>query len=403
MPHRPRLLCLATPGQAREELERLRLEGPVPADLIAALRDSAVKVYSVSPEVAFDLQSEILGVGGRALLSATIRKDRDCAGEVILLASRRQLRLLEARLQKKPAALAVLADVCSMLDRLLRPVSFLAGRTRRLDLHRPRVMGILNVTPDSFSDGGCFLSPESALKQARRMVDEGADLIDVGGESTRPGAPPVAEAEELKRVLPVIRLLAAKLPVPLSIDTTKSAVAREAMAAGAEFINDISGLQFDREMPRVAAESGAGLFLMHTRGRSDQMQTDTVYDDLVGEVCAFLGDAMEAALAAGVARDRIALDPGIGFGKSAEGNLEILGRLQEFLALGRPLLLGTSRKSFLGKILNQAGPDERLYGTLATVVLGAAAGASIFRVHDVRPAREAALTAHAIRPFSTFR
>ncbi|WP_305046094.1 dihydropteroate synthase [Geoalkalibacter sp.] len=278
---------------------------------------------------------------------------------------------------------------------------YLAGRSCRLELDRPRIMGILNVTPDSFSDGGRFLDPEAALERARLMVAEGADLIDVGGESTRPGAPGVGADEELARVLPVIARLARAIQVPISIDTTKAAVARAAVAAGAEFINDVSGLSFDAEMARAAAESGAGLFLMHTRGRPEHMQENTHYQDLIAEVGASLQKSMDLAHAAGVRPDRIALDPGIGFGKSLAGNLEILRRLREFHSLGRPLLLGTSRKSFIGTLLEQPDPRARLYGTLATVALGVAAGVAIFRVHDVGPAREAALTAFAVHPYSS--
>ncbi|MDO3379123.1 dihydropteroate synthase [Geoalkalibacter halelectricus] len=277
----------------------------------------------------------------------------------------------------------------------------LTGRSCRLDLRRPCIMGILNVTPDSFSDGGRFLAPRAALEQARLMVAEGADVLDVGGESTRPGSQGVSEEEELARVVPVIELLARELPVPLSIDTTKSRVARAAMVAGAHFINDISGLRFDPGMARVAAETGAGLFLMHTSHRPERMQAHVDYQDLIGEILDYLRQGMEDALAAGVEVDKIAVDPGIGFGKTQEGNLEILRRLPEFLRLGRPVLLGTSRKSFLGAILDQPDPRQRLYPTLATVALGVAAGVRIFRVHDVGPAREVALTAFAVHPYDS--
>ncbi|KIH77099.1 Dihydropteroate synthase [Geoalkalibacter ferrihydriticus] len=279
-------------------------------------------------------------------------------------------------------------------------VGSLVGRSCRLDLRRPCIMGILNVTPDSFSDGGRFVNARAALDRARLMVDEGADLLDIGGESTRPGALAVTAEEELARVVPVIELLSCELSVPLSIDTTKSRVARAAIAAGAHFINDISGLHFDPEMAGVAAETGAGLFLMHTSHRPDQMQAHVRYQDLIGEICRYLERAISMAQAAGVSQECIAVDPGIGFGKSTAGNLEILRRLPEFHQLGRPLLLGTSRKSFLGALLDQPDPRKRLYPTLATVALGVAAGASIFRVHDVGPAREAALTAFAVHSYS---
>ena len=273
---------------------------------------------------------------------------------------------------------------------------FLNGRTCRLELDRPRIMGILNVTPDSFSDGGVYLSPERAIERAMLMADEGADLIDIGGESSRPGAAAISIQEELDRVLPVLEGLAGEIGIPLSIDTSKSAVASSAVAAGAEFVNDISGLQFDPDMAAVVAESGAGLFVMHTRGRPAQMQANTGYSDLLGEVAGCLRESLEMALRAGVAVEKLAVDPGIGFGKDVAGNLELLRRLAELTCLGRPILLGTSRKSFIGRILGQDDPRQRLAGSLATVALGVAGGAQIFRVHDVAPSREAALIARAV-------
>jgi dihydropteroate synthase len=273
---------------------------------------------------------------------------------------------------------------------------YLLGSRCRIELDRPRVMGVLNVTPDSFSDGGRFLPVDAALARARQMVLEGADLIDIGGESTRPGAPEVSERQELDRVLPVVEALQRELPIPLSIDTTKSAVAAAAVAAGAMFVNDVSGLGFDQAMAATVAATGAGLFIMHTRGRPATMQADTRYADLIGEVREGLGRSVATAVAAGVAPERIAIDPGIGFGKDVAGNLELLRCLTEFAGLGRPILLGTSRKSFIGRVLGQEDPLARQSGTLATVALGVAAGARLFRVHEVGPAREAALMAWAV-------
>jgi dihydropteroate synthase len=257
-------------------------------------------------------------------------------------------------------------------------------------------MGILNVTPDSFSDGGRYCSVENALRRGLELAAEGADLIDIGGESTRPGAPSVSAQEEVDRVAPVIEALRREVALPLSVDTSKAAVALASMTAGAEFINDISGLRFDPEMAATAATTGAGLFLMHTRGRPDQMQAETHYADLLGEVVGYLQKGLNQAVAAGVPFEKLAVDPGIGFGKSAEGNLELLRRLPELQSLGRPVLLGTSRKSFIGRIVGRTDPEQRLAGTLATVALGVARGARIFRVHDVRPARDAALMAWAV-------
>lgn len=275
--------------------------------------------------------------------------------------------------------------------------SSLAGRDCRIDLTTPRIMGVLNVTPDSFSDGGCYLEAQAAVAQGLSMAEEGAAILDIGGESTRPGAAPVSAAEELDRVIPVIEALRRTTDLPLSIDTSKALVAREALAAGVNFINDISGLTFDPEMIGVAVDSGAGLFLMHTRGRPDTMQQDTRYSDLLGEVIAGLRESRDAALDAGVPRDRLAVDPGIGFGKSVSGNLELLAHLVELQKLGCPILLGTSRKSFLGHLLHRDNPQQRLAGSLGTVAWGVMQGVQLFRVHDVAATRDLIEVIQAIR------
>lgn len=258
-------------------------------------------------------------------------------------------------------------------------------------------MGVLNVTPDSFSDGGQFLHIDQAVRRGLAMQQDGAAILDIGGESTRPGALPVAAEVELARVVPVIEKLRQETDLPLSIDTNKALVARAAIAAGANFINDISGLDFDPEMSAVAAETGAGLFLMHTSARPEVMQQFTDYRNLLAQVINRLRQSVDLALAAGITRCRLAIDPGIGFGKTVLGNLELLQRLDELHQLDCPILLGTSRKSFIGEILAQSDPRERLYGTLATIALGVSQGVQIFRVHDVRPARETAQVAWAIR------
>lgn len=272
----------------------------------------------------------------------------------------------------------------------------LVGRRASLLLDRPRIMGILNVTPDSFSDGGQFQLIDCALRRAEEMVAEGADLIDVGGESTRPGAALVSVAEELDRVVPVIAAIHDRIDIPLSIDTNKAIVAAAALESGADWVNDVSGLSFDVSMAAVVAANAGGLFLMHTRGTPAQMQAHAHYNDIVAEVIAELKISISTALAAGIPAQRLACDPGIGFAKDLAGNLELLRRLDEFKVLDLPLLLGTSRKSFIGKILQQPHPVDRLYGTLATVALGVAKGAMLLRVHDVRAARETALMSWAI-------
>ena len=257
-------------------------------------------------------------------------------------------------------------------------------------------MGILNVTPDSFSDGGRFLDPARAVEQARRMVQEGADLIDVGGESTRPGAAPVSADEEAARVLPVLRAIREELAVPVSVDTRRAAVAREALAAGADVINDVSGLA-DAQMAGVVAPSGAGLVLMHMRGTPETMQRLTDYGDVVEDVAAELEASLGRADAAGIARERVVLDPGIGFAKTAEQNVALIAGLARLQArLGRPVLLGPSRKSFIGALLGGIPADARDAGTVGACVAGLARGARLFRVHEVRAARQALDVADAI-------
>jgi dihydropteroate synthase len=249
---------------------------------------------------------------------------------------------------------------------------------------RTLVMGILNVTPDSFSDGGLFLDAAPAVAHARRMAEEGADIIDVGGESTRPNAEPLLEEEELKRVLPVIEAIAATVDTPISIDTYKSRVARTAIEAGAAMVNDISALTFDPLMASTVAEFGLPVCLMHIQGTPRNMQQNPVYEDVVTDVKNWLAARIEVAKRAGIKDENIIVDPGFGFGKTVQHNLELLRRLKEFTELGYPVLSGTSRKSAIGKVLNGLPPEERLEGTAATVALSIANGASIVRVHDVK-------------------
>jgi dihydropteroate synthase len=257
-------------------------------------------------------------------------------------------------------------------------------RSRTLDLtHRTLIMGIVNVTPDSFSDGGRFATVDLAVQHGLQLFDEGADILDIGGESTRPGAAEVTLEEELERVIPVVELLAAQTSVPISVDTFKAEVARRAMAAGAVIINDITALSGDPEMPVVAAASGAGVVLMHMQGTPRTMQANPQYGDVVAEIRAYLAERMGAAQSAGIAADRIILDPGIGFGKTIDHNLEIFRRLGEFLELGRPILIGPSRKGFIGRLLGGAPPQERVEGTAAAVTAAIQGGARVVRVHDV--------------------
>lgn len=260
-------------------------------------------------------------------------------------------------------------------------------------------MGILNVTPDSFSDGGEFNTLEAALKQGQFLVEAGADILDVGGQSTRPGATEVPLEEELARVIPVVRSLSETLSVPISVDTTRAEVARAAVKAGASLVNDISAATFDPQMLSVVAELGVPLILMHIRGTPQTMQQLTDYKDLIAEILQFLHSRIEAAQAAGIPREHLIVDPGIGFAKTFSQNLEILRRLAEFHTLNCPLLVGPSRKSFIGHILNQPNPKARVWGTAAACCAAIAAGADLLRVHDVQQMQEVCRVADAIFRF----
>lgn len=262
---------------------------------------------------------------------------------------------------------------------------------------KTHVMGVLNVTPDSFSDGGLYLSKNMAVEHALKMQDEDADIIDIGGESTRPGAERVSAKEEIKRVVPVIEKLVKKIKIPISIDTYKSAVAKAALSAGASIVNDISGLRFDTKMPEVIAQYQVPVVIMHIKGTPKNMQKDPTYKALIPEVMDYLRGGIEIAQRAGVAKDKIIIDPGIGFGKTVEHNLEIIKHLNEFTGFEKPILLGPSRKSFIGETLGDLAVTERLEGTAAAIAIGIFNGANIVRVHDVKAMVRVAKIADGIK------
>lgn len=396
-----RVLHIATPLDAERELRLINVDSGGIAMMAAKMLTRCVKLTGLQCRQANILKQEMLALGGDA---AVARGTVACSIEttdVILIGTDKQLLALCSKLAPQPFGLpALAAELKKTLQCATQRPHFWRTGQRELSLARPLIMGILNVTPDSFSDGDLYSDPERAIDRALQMVAEGADIIDIGGESTRPGAATVSAEDELKRVMPVIAALAGRTPCPISIDTWKSPVARAAMDAGAEIINDISGFCFDQQMASVAADTGAGVVLMHTRGKPQTMQRDVVYADLVGEVMHSLRQSLTMAGDAGVETERIAIDPGIGFGKLAVHNLEILRRLSEFTSLGLPLLAGTSRKSFIGKVLDREA-GQRTYGTAATVALAVQGGADILRVHDVREMRDVADMAHAIRTGQT--
>jgi dihydropteroate synthase len=396
-----RVLHIASPLDAERELGRIKVDSGGIGMMSTKMLTRCIKIYGLQCRQANILKQEMLALGGDA---AVARGTVACSIEstdVILIGTDKQLLKLCNKLAPQPFGLpALAAELIRILSHAVHPPQSWKTALRDLPLTRPLIMGILNVTPDSFSDGNLFFEPQQAIDRALELADAGADIIDIGGESTRPGAPSVTAADEIKRVVPVFSGLAGKIPCALSIDTWKSSVAHEALAAGAEIINDISGCTFDVQMASVAARSGAGIVLMHTRGTPQEMQTNTEYDDLIGEIIQSLRHSVALAADAGIGRQCMAIDPGIGFAKGAGHNLEILRRLREFTGLGLPVLAGTSRKSFIGRTLNRE-TDQRLYGTAATVALAVANGASILRVHDVREMRDVADMSHTITTYNT--
>jgi len=344
----------------------------------------AVHVQGIGCPAALILKQEMLARGGEAAIDRGAITGRAGSGEVLLLGTLAQYRRLIEKLHKQPFGLRTVAEE---LQRVLAAGSELppAAWSWR---GRTGIMGILNVTPDSFSDGGKYLDPERALIRAREMMAAGADILDLGGESTRPGSIPVSGEEELQRILPVIGNLRAEIDLPISIDTYKAEVAAAALKAGAAIVNDVSGLKADPEMAAVVADHDALVVIMHNRKQA-------VYRDLMAEISRDLGESLGIALRAGIPENRILIDPGIGFGKTAQHNLEVLRRLRELQSLGRPILVGTSRKSFIGRILDQP-PEQRELGTAATVALAIAGGAEVVRVHDVEAMRQVARMADAI-------
>jgi len=321
----------------------------------------------------------------RGFPPASAFSSRGTSAGVVLSGTARQLKNLTCAIASNttlPAELSKKID--SLLDNYQRSDYKIDCRGKVLDLgSRTHIMGILNVTPDSFSDGGLYSTTGGALAHAREMASSGADIIDIGGESTRPGAEPVSAEEELRRIIPVIKQLSTELPVPISVDTYKASVAEKALAAGASIVNDISGLRFSPDMAKIVANYGAALVIMHTKGTPRSMQVNPVYTDIISEITDYLDGSIEIAMREGVDREKVMIDPGIGFGKNLTHNLTLLKRLDEFRVLGRPILIGPSRKKFIGTVLDISEPEKRVDGTAAAVALAIAKGARVVRVHDV--------------------
>lgn len=406
MLHNARVLCLATESEIAREMLLANPEDAGVRHMLPKARHYLLKLERVKRPMAHIIKEAFLAQGGDAVVSRDLITAKADYSHVVLCGTRKQYEGVYLNLREQGFGGGKLAaeieetirrfnsppDVPApdtLIDERLRHIFDGIGK-------RTLVMGILNVTPDSFSDGGRYLDPAEAVARGTRMSEDGADMIDIGGESTRPGAEPVSVEEEIRRVVSVIDALAAAVRIPISIDTTKAEVARAALDHGALIVNDISGAAFDTDMPGLIAERRCPAVLMHIKGTPRDMQQQLTYDDLMGEVTGYLRERIMALVEAGVDERLLFVDPGIGFGKSVEHNLEIMRRLREFKSLGRPILVGTSRKSTIGKILGDLPPEERLEGTAATVAIAVANGADIVRVHDVKQMARVARMADAV-------
>ena len=379
---RPRLIEPGSSG-IRSEMASMGVD-PVGIDIMEGKsRHHLIRLDDVDLRAALILKQDMLSLGGEAALckeaaGLAIRKT-----PVLLMGTTRQMRGLVSKLGEQPFTLADLSrSIEELLDTIDNGSRYVVRGQDLLSGGRKAVVGILNVTEDSFSDGGKYAERESAVARGIEMAAQGADIIDVGGESTRPGARPVSAKEEMENVIPVIRDLVAEGVNSISVDTTRSEVAEKAIQEGACILNDISGMTFDPRMLHVAAASEASVILMHTRGRPETMQDDLVYDDLMGEVCSYLEGAMDLAMGEGIPAERICLDPGIGFGKSIEQNLELISRIGELRSLGAAVMVGASRKSFIGR-LTGADVEHRMPGSIRAAVAAAMKGADMVRVHDI--------------------
>jgi dihydropteroate synthase len=381
--------------------------------MLPKARHHLVKIEQVRRPVAHVLKEAFLAQGGDAVISREMITAKADYSSVILMGTRKQYAGASNNLREQGFGCDALAEEIEIAirraysipehpeaaqtdDTRLGPVWEAMGR-------RTLVMGVLNVTPDSFSDRGRYFDADAAVARAVQMAGDGADVIDLGGESSRPGAEPVSAEDETGRVVPVISELVQRIGVPISIDTTKADVARAALDAGASIVNDISGASFDPDMPTVIAERGCPAVLMHIKGTPRDMQHQPAYEDLMGEICGYLRARIAALVEAGVDERVLMVDPGIGFGKTVEHNLEILRRLRELKSMGRPILVGTSRKSTIGKVLGDLPADQRMEGTAATVAIAIANGGDVVRVHDVKEMARVSRMADAIvRDTDTF-
>lgn len=396
MKYLSRILELNDPASAALELKKIKSSSAGVRIMSQKAVFKVLKLKNLSSPAANILKQEMLSLGGEAANSYQSINCKVRSTDVLIMGTLAQLKRLIKKLKAHPFDLKKVAENIkeALLNYEKAPAPLKIGKKTFRFGKRTYIMGILNITPDSFSDGGKFTKLDKALAQAELMIKNGADILDVGGESTRPNAKPVSEKEELRRVLPVIKQLK-KRKIIISIDTRKARVAHVALKAGAHLINDVSALRYDKKMARVAAGFKAPIILMHMKGTPQTMQKKPGYDDLFSEMIQYFKESIAIANNAGILSSKIILDPGIGFGKTVDHNLEILKNLKEFKVLGRPLLVGTSRKSVIGKTLKLPA-DQRLEGTIATLALAISGGVDIIRVHNVKAAKRAAKMTDAI-------
>lgn len=393
----PRVLILRNERGVKDELKKIGVSQEAVKILAPKTFHYLIKIEGIPSPTANLLKQEMLSVMADAAISKEVASFTSKKSGVLLIGTEAQLKKVLPRLNRQPFNLPEVSQQLSKLLKNFKKGKFvLSFKEKKMDLTRKvAVMGVLNLTPDSFYNGGKYTTQARALRKVEEMVKEGADLIDVGGESTRPGAKEVGIEEEIRRVIPVISKIRELFEIPVSIDTYRAKVAKEALEAGVDMVNDISGLRFDPGLKEVVARFGAAVVLMHIKGTPRDMQSNPRYESLMGEIISYLSDSIRLAQKAGIDLEKIIVDPGIGFGKTPEHNLQILNHLGELRSLGRPILIGVSRKSFIGAIL-KLPLEERLEGSLAAASLALMQGAKIIRTHDVKATRRAVDLTQAI-------
>jgi dihydropteroate synthase len=393
-----RCLHLLSEGDALEALKAVDVDPYGIGAMLPKMVHLNILLEGVECKMANVIKQEMLSLGADAAVA------RDAVGcciaktDVILMGTLKQIRCFVEKVADQPFGLKKISEtIRDILTNLSVDSAFLRTSRREIKLGEGTlIMGIINMTPDSFSDGGRFPTPEMAVEEGFRMVEDGADMIDIGGESSRPGSDPISAEEELRRVIPIIKGLTKRISVPLSVDTMKAVVARTAIAEGAEIVNDISSMNNDNQMQEVVAEAGAAVILMHMRGMPKTMQTgDLTYRSLFGDVISFLKERIDAAVKKGITSEQIMVDPGIGFGKLAMDNMRLIKHLRELTILGRPIVIGPSRKSFIGCVTG-GSPHERVEGTAATITAAIMNGSRVVRVHDVKTMKKVAVMADAL-------